>query len=96
VISKLVPGTYDATPLGQLYRRVESNISQHNEIGDPRKAAKVIFNVVAGGHGEKKIGKVLRLPLGRDASSMLRQKMESLREDYENTKEIAKTTDRNL
>jgi short-subunit dehydrogenase len=96
VISKLVPGTYDSTPVGHLYRRVESNVSQRNEIGDPRKAAKVILEAVTGGQTEKMIGKVLRLPLGRDASSMLKQKMETLREDYENTKEIAKTTDRDL
>jgi short-subunit dehydrogenase len=96
VISKMVPGTYDSTPVGHLYRRVETNISQRNETGDPRKAAQVIFKAVAGAHPERKIGKVLRLPLGADASSMLRQKMESLRGDYENTKEIAKTTDRDL
>ena len=65
------------------------------QLGDPPKAVKVIFDAVAGGPDDRLTGKVVRLPLGSDASMYVGQKLESLKADYEKTKELAKTTDRN-
>ena len=62
--------------------------------GDPPKAARVIFDAVAGGSNSGLTGKVLRLPLGTDACMYFEQKLESLKADFEKTKEVAKTTDR--
>ncbi len=62
--------------------------------GDPPKAARVIFDAVAGGPNDRLTGKVARLVLGSDASMYFGKKLESLKADYETTKDLAKTTDR--
>jgi len=62
--------------------------------GDPAKAAKIIFEFVAGEPDSRLIGQVRRLPLGSRASTMLGKKIELLQADYEKTKELAKKADR--
>ena len=64
------------------------------QTGDPAKAAKIIFEFVAGDPASRLIGQVRRLPLGSRASTMLGKKIELLEADYEKTKEIAKKADR--
>ena len=83
---------YKGTPAAQLFELCEKMAG--NQPGDPPKAVKVIFDAVAGGPNDRLTGKVLRLPLGSDANMYLGQKLESLKVDYEKTKELAKTTDR--
>ncbi len=62
-------------------------------VGDVRKAAKVIFDTVAGSQTDRLIGKLLRLPLGSDVNGKIEQKLECLKADHEKTRELAKTTD---
>lgn len=54
--------------------------------GDPQKAAKAILAAVSDGHD------FLRLPLGEDCISALESKIEELKKDLAETKEIALCT----
>jgi hypothetical protein len=62
--------------------------------GDTAKAAKIIFDSVAGEPASRLVGQVMRLPLGNSASVILDKKIEMLRADYAKTSELAKTADR--
>lgn len=63
------------------------------QAGDPVKAAHRIFDFVTGtGLGEGKTG-LLRLPLGPDCWRRANNKVESLRENLDQTREAAFGTD---
>jgi len=83
---------YKGTPAGQLLDMCEKMAGK--QPGDPPKAVKAIFDAVAGGPTDRLTGKVVRLPLGSDACKYVEQKLENLKADFEKTKEVAKTTDR--
>ncbi len=55
--------------------------------GDPKKAAKAIFNTVVNGHD------YLRLLLGKDSVAALEGKLGQLRSDLDATREVASGTD---
>ena len=94
--TKPLSSVYQNTPVAHVFQRITSNSAHNQQLGDPRKAARAIFNAVAGQPSERLIGKVLRLPLGSDANSMIEQKIENLKADNWKTREIAKSTDRDV
>lgn len=62
--------------------------------GDPEKGVEVLFQVLTGeGEAGKLKGKILRLPLGKDAVERIETKTDRLRQDVEATKEAAFSTD---
>ena len=85
---------YKGTPAASMMDVMENYRVNGTEPGDPAKAAKIIFESVAGDPASRLIGQVRRLPLGSRASTMLGKKIELLNADYEKTKELAKKADR--
>ncbi|KAF4337677.1 oxidoreductase yusZ [Fusarium beomiforme] len=62
--------------------------------GDPKKAVEIIFEVATGeGAAGHLKGKILRLPLGKDCFTRLKNKLEFVQRDVEATQEIGITTD---
>ncbi|KAK4238039.1 hypothetical protein C8A03DRAFT_33996 [Achaetomium macrosporum] len=62
--------------------------------GDPEKAAERILGAVTGeGQGGQVKGKVLRLPLGKDAFDRITKKVDKVKKDLETTQSVACSTD---
>jgi hypothetical protein len=85
---------YKGTPAASMMDVMEKYRVDGTYPGDPAKAAKIIFEFVAGDPASRLIGQVRRLPLGSRASTMLGKKIELLNADYEKTKDLAKKADR--
>ena len=94
--SNIIPASepYRGTPATFLLDAMEKYRVEETQAGDTAKAAKIIFESVALEPASRLIGQVMRLPLGSDASTMLDKKIEMLKADYEKTKVLAKSTDR--
>ena len=94
--SNMVPISepYKGTPAASMRDIMEKYRVDGTQPGDPAKAAKIIFEFVAGEPASRLIGQVRRLPLGSRASTILGKKIELLKADYEKTKEMAKEADR--
>ncbi|KAF2092112.1 putative short chain oxidoreductase/dehydrogenase [Saccharata proteae CBS 121410] len=90
-----------AKPLTEAYKgtMVEQTIDrlqwlQNNSLGDPARAAKVMFEAATGtGEAGALRGKVERICLGSDALKRMAGKIESLQNDYEAGKQVAASTD---
>lgn len=79
--------------VGQAMRRWDAY--EGKQPGDPAKAAEAIFQAVSG-EGDlagNLRGRVLRLPLGRDAAARIEAKTASVRKDIEATRAVAHSTD---
>jgi len=85
---------YKGTPAEHAFRVMEDYRVKGTQPGDTSKAAKIIFESVAGGDASRLIGKVTRLPLGRNAIDLLGKKIQTLQADYQRTAEVAKAADR--
>ena len=95
--SNIVPASepYRGTPATFILDAMEKyRLEENHQAGDTAKAAKIIFESVTWEPASRLIGQVMRLPLGSDASTMLDKKIEMLKADYEKTKELAKSADR--
>lgn len=64
--------------------------------GDTVKAAKIIFESVAGDPASRLMGQVTRLPLGSSAIKTLGWKIKMLKVDYAKTERLAKAADRDV
>lgn len=62
--------------------------------GDPKKAVNVIFEVATGeGAAGSLKGKILRLPLGKDAFARIRNKIDWVQKDLDTSRQVGVATD---
>ena len=67
---------------------IQSEQNKHgNQLGDPRKAAKVIHDAISG--NDPNLANVLRLPIGVDGWVAATAHMDQVRNDFDVCKDVA-------
>ncbi|KAM5354324.1 hypothetical protein ACJ41O_000973 [Fusarium nematophilum] len=70
------------------------NAASGKQPGDPRKAVNIIFEVATGeGAGGSLKGKILRLPLGKDAFARIQNKIDWVQQDLDISRQVGVATD---
>jgi hypothetical protein len=89
-----VSEAYKGTPAACMMDLMERYQAEGSQRGDTAKAAKIIFESVAGKPASRLMGQVMRLPLGSSARKTLDKKIKMLTADYGKTKGMADAADR--
>lgn len=83
---------YEGTVVEDMAKKFES--ADGKQPGDPQKAVNIIFEVSTGeGAAGHLKGKVLRLPLGKDAFIRTQGKLDSVQNDLNSCREVGTSTD---
>jgi NAD(P)-dependent dehydrogenase (short-subunit alcohol dehydrogenase family) len=92
VVSNTVAKEYEGTAVGTMVEKFGA--ADGKQPGDPQKAVDIVFEVATGqGAAGHLKGKILRLPLGKDAFARIQTKLNAVQQDLDNSQEIGTTTD---